>query len=140
MPQKNTFYMFSLFAKEAKSNQKTYSSVADFRVMRNAGKEQSNTRFLETFAHTYDAYLSSPLDFNLTANQSYSFECFIKGARDVALVDSGSEWYHFNLTNPESMLWTLDQSISALGELKLYAKPIDLQDGKFNGIALYNVV
>ncbi len=52
LPQKNAFYMFSLFAKEAKSNQKTYSSVADFRVMRNAGKEQSNTRFLETFAHT----------------------------------------------------------------------------------------
>ncbi len=87
-----------------------------------------------------DAYLSSPLDFNLTANQSYSFECYIKGASDVALVDSSSEWYHFSLTNPDLMLWTLDQSIGALGELKLYAKPSDSQDGQFNGIARYNVI
>jgi hypothetical protein len=140
LPRKNTFYTFSLFAKEAKSNRETYDGVADFRVIRNVGKEHCDTRFLETFAHTYDAYLSSPLDFNLRANQSYSFECYIKGACDVALVDSSSEWYHFNLTNPELMLWTLNESISVLGELKLYAKPIDSQVNTFNGIARYNVI
>ena len=140
LPRKNTFYTFELFAKEAQSNQKTYSGVAEFRVIRNAGNEHCNTRFLETFAHTYDAYLSSPLDFNLRANQSYSFECYIKGASDVALVDSSSVWYHFTLTNPGLMLWTLDQSISAPGELKLYAKPSGSQDRQFNAIARYNVI
>ena len=140
LPRKNTFYKFSLYAKQTSSNQQTYDCVAGFRLIRKEGEDHCHIKFLTTFSHMYEAYLKSPLDSNLRADQSYSFEYYIKGVCDVTLVDSSSKWYHLNQKNPESMLWTLEQSISELGELKLYAKAFDSQDNIFNCIAQYIVI
>ena len=140
LPRKNTFYKFSLYAKQTTSNQQTYDCVAGFRLIRKEGEDHCHIKFLTTFSHMYEAYLKSPLDLNLRADQSYSFEYYIKGVCDVTLVDSSSKWYHLKKNNPESMLWTLEQSISELGELKLYAKAFDSQDNIFNCIVQYIVI
>jgi hypothetical protein len=139
LPKINTHYEFKLFAKQITSEKEMYNCAAKFKLIRNCGTLQTDELFLKVYSTSLVYNICAPLDFNLKVNHVYTFKYYIKNVSQVALVDSKSKWYYLEEIDSESSLWSKDISVDAIGDFRLYAKPVESKNGsKFSGICLQN--
>jgi hypothetical protein len=137
VPRPKETFVLILFAKLRKEEKK-YHEISKFHLIRTNSDQNDTVKFCQSYGTSAEFNINSPVEFDLKQNQVYEFNYFIRDALKVALVDSKSEWVHFERPHDANNLWVLSRSFSTLGKLTLYAQ----FDGKssYDGICFYQIV